>query len=140
MGIDYSPVLGVGVDSSEITYESLTDFAKKELLELFIDNGYMEGKFGDYYDDELIWSNVPQDDLEVELEEFFECHSADYDFIYDLGLTEYEGNLYSGWEGYRGVGINLNIETIKEDVEKAVQEVKKVVNLEPVLFTGVLVS
>lgn len=140
MGIDYSPVLGVGVDSSEITYENLTEFAKKELIELFVDEGYMEGKFGEYYDDEMIWSNVPKDELENELKDFFECHSVDYDFIYGLGLTEYEGNLYSGWEGYRGVGVKLNIETIKEDVENAVQEFKKVVNLEPELFTGVLVS
>lgn len=140
MGIDYSPVLGVGVDSSEITYKSLTDFAKKELLELFIDKGCMEGKFGDYYDDELIWSNVPKDDLEAALKEYYEEVKMDEDFLYDLGLCEREANYYSGWYGHMGVGINLNIETIKEDVEEAVQEFKKVVNLEPVLFTGVLVS
>lgn len=140
MGIDYSPVLGVGVDSYEITYENLTEYAKKELLELFIDAGYMEGKFGEYYDDELIWSNVPKEELEAELQEFFECNSEDYGFIYDLGLTEFEGNIYSGWKGHRGVGINLNIDTIKQDVEDAVQEFKKVLNLEPVLFSGVLVS
>ena len=140
MGIDYSPVLGVGVDISEITYENLTEFAKKELLEMFIDNGYMEGKFGDYYDDELIWSNVPKDDLEAALKEYYEEVKIDEDFLYDLGLCEREANYYSGWYGRMGVGINLNIETIKEDVEKAVQEFQKVVNLEPVLFTGVLVS
>lgn len=140
MGIDYSPVLGVGVDSDNIVYETLTEFAKKELLELFIDNGHMEGQFGEYYDDELIWSNVPKDELEQALEEYYEDVKISNYFLYDLGLTEHEGNLYSGWEGYRGVPIRLNIETIKEDVEKAVQEFKKVVNLEPILFTGVLVS
>lgn len=140
MGIDYSPVLGVGVYSSKITYENLTEFAKKELLEMFIDNGYMEDKFGDYYDDELIWSNVPKDDLGAALKEYYEEVKMDEDFLYDLGLCEREADYYSGWYGHIGVGINLNIETIKEDVEKAVQEFQKVVNLEPVLFTGVLVS
>lgn len=140
MGIDYSPVLGVGVDSSEITYENLTEFAKKELLELFIDNGYMEGKFGEYYDDESCWDNVPQEELLQELEDFYDQVKDNDDFLYNLGLCEREANYYSGWFGHIGVGINLNIETIKEDVEKAVQEFKKVVNLEPVLFNGVLVS
>lgn len=140
MGVDYSVAIGVGVDDSEITYETITEFAKQELLEIFKDNGYMEGKFGEYYDDELGWSKVPKDELEDALEEYYEEVKHGEDFLYGLGLTEIEANFYSGWCGYRGVGINLNIETIKEDVDNAVQEFKKVVNLEPVLFTGVLVS
>lgn len=140
MGIDYSPVVGVGVDFDEINYDSLTDFAKKELLELFIDAGFMQGKFGEYYDDEAIWSNVPKDELEDELKEFFECNSEDYDFLHDLGLTELSGNLYSGRKDEIGVGIDLSIDTIKQEVEKATEAFKKVVNLEPQLFVGVLVS
>lgn len=140
MGIDYSPVVGVGVDFDEITYDSLTDFAKKELLELFIATGFMQGKFGEYCDDEAIWSNVPKDELEDELKEFFECNSEDYDFLHDLGLTELSGNLYSGWKDKIGVGIDLSIDTIKQEVEEATEAFKKVVNLEPQLFVGVLVS
>lgn len=140
MGIDYSPVVGVGVDFDEITYDSLTDFAKKELLELFIDAGFMQGKFGEYYDDEAIWSNVPKDELEDELKEFFECNSEGYDFLHDLGLTELSGNLYSGWKDKIGVGIDLSIDTIKQEVEEATEAFKKVINLEPQLFVGVLVS
>lgn len=140
MGVDHSAVLGVGVDFDEITYNTLTDFAKQELLEIFKDEGYMEGKFGEYYDDELGWDNVPQDELLHELEDFYNQVKDGEDFLYNLGLCEKEANYYSGWVGHVGVGINLNIDTIKEDVEKAVQEFKKVVNLEPVLFQGVLVS
>lgn len=140
MGIDYSPVVGVGVDFDEITYDSLTDFAKKELLELFIDAGFMQGKFGEYYDDETIWSNVPKDELEDELKEFFECNSEDYDFLHNLRLTELSGNLYSGWKDKIGVSVDLSIDTIKQEVEEATEAFKKVVNLEPQLFVGVLVS
>lgn len=140
MGIDYSVAIGVGVDDDKITYDSLTDYAKQELLEMFKDNGCMESKFGEYYDNVLGWSKVPQAELEYELQEYYEEVKHGEDFLYDLGLTEYEGSLFAGWYGYRGVGINLNIYTIKEDVEKAVQEFKKVVNLEPELFSGVLVS
>lgn len=140
MGIDYSPVVGVGADFDEITYDSLTDFAKKELLELFIDADFMQIKFSEYYDDETIWSNVPKDELEDELKEFFECNSEDYDFLHNLGLTELSGNLYSGWKDKIGVGINLSIDTIKQEVEEATEAFKKVINLEPQLFVGVLVS
>ena len=140
MGIDYSPVLGVGVDSDKITYDTLTEYAKQDLIERFIDNGYMEGKFGDFYDDELIWDLVPKDELEQALEDYYEDVKFGDDFLYDLGLCEREANHYSGWHGNVGVGIRLNIDTIKEDVDRAALEFKKVVNLEPELFSGVLIS
>lgn len=140
MGIYYSVAIGVGVDNDEITYNTLTDYAKKALLVLYKDNGHMEKQFSEYYDDEQLWDLVPEDELKEALSDFFDDGANEYAFMYDIGLSEYEGNLYSGWIGYRGVGINLNIETIKQDVENAIQEFKKVVNLEPVLFSGVLVS
>lgn len=139
MGIDYSPVLGVGVDQEEITYQVLTEFAKNELLEMFKDYGSMEIHFEELYDDELGWSKVPKEDLESALEDFYAEVKFGEGFLYDLGLTELEGNYYSGWYGNVGVGISLNIDGMKEQVESAVNEFKKVVNLEPEIFTGVLV-
>lgn len=139
MGIDYSPVLGVGVDQEEITYHVLTEFAKNELLVMFKNYGRMEIHFEEFYDDELGWSKVPKEDLESALEDFYEDVKFSEDFLYDLGLTEREANLYSGWCGNVGVGISLNIDGMKEQVESAVNEFKKIVNLEPEIFTGVLV-
>lgn len=124
MSISYYPVLGVGVPDEDIKFNSLTEYTKSLLKELLEDL--------EQYEDE--------DALNEALEELYEDIKDGEDFLYDLGLDEYEGNLFSGWIGHRGVGVELNIDTIKEDVEKAVQKFKKLVNLEPELFYGVLVS
>ena len=129
MNISYDLVLGVGVLDKDIKFDFLTEYTKGLLKELLFEQTSLENL--EQYEDE--------DALTEALEELYEEIKHGEDFLYDLGLDEYEGNLFSGWIGRRGVGIKLNIDTIKEDVEKAVQEFKKIVNLEPELFYGVLV-
>ena len=131
MGVDYSVAIGVGVEDSKITYEVLTDEAKSKLRSILFETSSLEDLEAYREDSDL---------LEDALSELFDEVKHGEDFLYDLGLTKYEGNLFSGRYGYCGVGIYLNIDTIKEDVEKAVQEFKKVVKLEPELFSGVLIS
>ena len=140
MSIDYSPVIGVGVDIDEITYESLTDYAKQQLLEWFEQTDQYKDIVNEYCGEDGEWLQSHTEIIQSALEDFYEEVKMGNDFLYELGLDEREANYFSGWYGNIGVSISLNIETIKEDVAKAVEEFKKVVNLEPVLFTGVLVS
>lgn len=123
MGIDYSVALGVGVDNDEIAYENLTEHGKN-----IIRNIYTEAQ------------NLTRVLDEDDVSEWFLENTNEYDLHYELGLTEFEGNLYSGWVGMRGVGFKLDIDNIATNVEKAKEEFKKVVNIEPEMFCGVLVS
>ena len=123
MGIDYSVALGVGVDNDEITYENLTEYGKDIIRDIYLNAQSL---------------NAVVDEQEVS--DWFIDNIAEYDLYYELGLSTFEGNLYSGWVGMRGVGFNLSVENIAENVEKAKQRFKKVVKLEPEMFCGVLVS
>lgn len=113
MSINYTSVVGVGVMEDEITYESLTQYGKNIVLNIISDN-----------------------DLEVneeDLPEWFSENIYEYDIYYELGLESNTGNYFSGEKGYRGVDVDLN------NIDEAKEEFRKVVNLEPEVFNGVLV-
>lgn len=113
MSINYSSVIGVGVLEDEIDYNSLTQHGKNIILDII----------NDY-------------DLEVEEEDlsaWFSENIGEYDLWYYLGLEQNTGNYFSGQTGYRGVEVGLN------NIEEAKEQFKKIVNLEPEVFNGVLV-
>lgn len=113
MSINYTSVVGVGVMEDEITYQSLTQYGKNIVLDIINDS-----------------------DLEVEeedLPEWFLENVHGYDIHYSLGLLKNTGNYFSGETGYRGVDVDLT------NIDKAKEEFRKVVDLEPEVFNGVLV-
>ena len=113
MSINYTSVIGVGVEEDEITYQSLTQHGKNIILDV-----------------------ISKYDLEVDeecLPEWFSDNIDEYDLFYELGLETNTGNYFSGETGYRGVDVDLN------NIEQAKQEFRKVVDLEPEVFNGVLV-
>ena len=126
MSVDYDAVVGVGVEDSRITYNNLTDYTKSLLKSILFETTSLE---------EL--EDLDEDDMDEKLEELYEEIKSGEDFLCDLGLDSITGNMFTGRIGYRGVGIRLNIDTIKEDVEKAKEKFKKIVNLEPEFFCDV---
>ena len=113
MSISYTSVVGVGVMEDEITYQSLTQYGKNIILAI-INDANLE---------------VSEDDLP----EWFLENVYEYDAHYSLGLLKNTGNYFSGEKGYRGVNVDLT------NVNKAKEEFRKVVDLEPEVFNGVLV-
>lgn len=113
MGVQYASVVGVGVLEEEITYTSLTEHGKNIVKDIITDY-----------------------DLEVDeegIDEWFSENTGEYDIYYHLGLETHTGNYWSGATGYRGVDVDLN------NPEPAKEDFRKVVNLEPKIFNGVLV-
>lgn len=113
MSVNYTSVIGVGVMEDEITYQSLTQHGKNIVLDIISDC-----------------------DLEVDeegLSEWFSDNVEEYDIWYALGLLKNTGNYFSGEKGYRGISVDLN------NIDKAKEEFRKVVDLEPEVFNGVLV-
>lgn len=113
MSINYTSVIGVGVMEDEITYQSLTQHGENIVLDIISDC-----------------------DLEVDeedLPEWFLENVYEYDIHYSLGLLKNTGNYFTGEKGYRGVQVDLN------NIESAKEEFRKIVNLEPEVFNGVLV-
>ena len=113
MSINYTSVVGVGVMEDEITYQSLTQYGKNIVLDIIND------------------CNLEVD--EEDLPEWFLENVYEYDIHYSLGLLKNTGNYFTGEKGYRGVAVDLN------NIDKAKEEFRKVVNFEPEVFNGVLV-
>ena len=113
MSVNYISKVGVGVYEDEITYTSLTEHGKNIVKDIISD-----------YDLEV---------NEEDLNEWFLDNVGEYDIFDILGLQVNTGNYFTGEKGYRGVDVNLN------NPEPAKEEFKKVVNLEPKIFNGVLV-
>lgn len=133
MGVSYDAIAGLGTKYDNITFESLTELAQTELLGRFIDDDCMVEQFGEYYDDEAIWSLVPKDDLDFALEDYFE--SAKSEFLDELGFTAITGSLMIGKIEMIGVELPLS-----SNIEPAVLSFKKYINIEPEAFIGVLQS
>ena len=77
------------------------------------------------------------------LDEWFAENKHEYDLFCHLGLEDYTGNCYSGDVEWRGVSLivtGMNLSQALEYIEYAVRDFKSVVNLEPVLFSEVLIS
>ena len=140
MGVSYDAIAGLGTKYDNITFESLTELAQTELLGRFIDDDCMVEQFGEYYDDEAIWSLVPKDDLGFALEDYFE--SVKGEFLDELGFTAIVGKLMSGEVDMSGgevdmIGVEL---PLSSNIEPAVLSFKKYINIEPEAFIGVLQS
>ena len=129
MSINYTSVVGVGVMEDEITYQSLTQHGKNIIEDIYLDSLSEE----DIYDEEgeRISNKTLLED--VDLIEWFSENIGECDLWYELGLESNTGNYFSGEKGYRGVDVDLT------NIDSAKEEFRKVVNLEPEVFNGVLV-
>ena len=58
---------------------------------------------------------------------------GEYDLWYELSLEQNTGNYFTGETGYRGVSVDLN------NIQKAKDQFKNIVELEPEVFNDVLV-
>ena len=113
MSVNYISKVGVGVLEEEITYTSLTEHGKNIVKDIVSD-----------YELE-----VNEEDMDV----WFSDNVGEYEIFDILGLQVNTGNYFTGETGYRGVDVDLN------NPEPYKEEFRKVVNLEPKIFNGVLV-
>ena len=129
MSINYTSVIGVGVAEDDITYRSLTEQSKNIIKVAYLDSLTEEETYDEngyrLTDEHLL------DD--VDLEEWFSENIGEYDLFYELGLENKTGNCLSGETGYRGIEVDLN------NIEGCKAEFRKIVDLEPEVFNGVLV-
>ena len=128
MSVNYTSVVGVGVMEDELDYTSLTEESKKLIKSIYLDPLSQES----FYED---GERISNEDLlkDVDLDEWFSNNIGEYDLWYELGLEKNTGNYFTGEKGYRGVSVDLN------NIESAKEEFRKIVNLEPEVFNGILV-
>ena len=128
MSINYTSVIGVGVMEDELDYTSLTEQSKKLIQDIYIDSLSEEETYED-------GERISNEDLlkDVDLVEWFLNNIGEYELWYELGLEKNTGNYFTGEKCYRGVDVDLN------NIESAKDEFRKIVNLEPEVFNGVLV-
>ena len=129
MSINYTSVIGVGVAEDVITYQALTEQSKNIVKAAYLDSLPEE----ETYDED--GDRISNEDLldDVDLEEWFSENIYGYDLFYELGLEKNTGNYFTGEKGYRGIEVDLN------NIEGCKAEFRKIVNLEPEVFNGVLV-
>jgi hypothetical protein len=129
MSINYTSVIGVGVAEDDITYQALTEQSKNIVKAAYLDSLPEE----ETYDED--GDRISNEDLldDVDLEEWFSENIYEYDLFYELGLENNTGNYFTGEKGYRGIEVNLN------SIEGCKAEFRKIVDLEPEVFNGVLV-
>ena len=128
MSVNYTSVVGVGVMEDELDYTSLTEQSKNLIKSIYLDSLSQDEKYED-------GERISNEDLlkEVDLIEWFSNNIGEYDLWYELGLEKNTGNYFTGEKGYRGVSVDLN------NIESAKEEFRKIVNLEPEVFNGILV-
>ena len=129
MSVNYTSVIGVGVAEDDITYRSLTEQSKNIVKAVYLDSLTEEET---YYENGYRLTDEHLLDA-VDLEEWFSENIYEYDFFYELGLENNTGNYFSGETGYRGIEVDLN------NIEGSKAEFRKIVDLEPEVFNGVLV-
>ena len=129
MSINYTSVIGVGVAEDVITYQALTEQSKNIVKAAYLDSLPEEETYNEDGD------RISNEDLlkDVDLDEWFLNNIGEYELWYELGLEKNTGNYFTGEKGYRGVDVDLN------SIESAKDEFRKIVNLEPRVFNGVLV-
>ena len=129
MSVNYTSVIGVGVEEDEITYRSLTEQSKNIIKAVYLDSLTEEETY-----DENGYHLTDKHLLDVvDLEEWFSENIYEYDIFYELGLENKTGNYFSGETGYRGIEVDLN------NIEGCKADFRKIVDLEPEVFNGVLV-
>ena len=129
MSINYTSVIGVGVAEDVITYQALTEQSKNIVKAAYLDSLPEEKTYDEDGD------RISNEDLldDVDLEEWFSENIYEYELFYELGLENNTGNYFTGEKGYRGVEVDLN------NIEGCKVEFRKIVNLEPEVFNGVVV-
>ena len=129
MSVNYTSVIGVGVAEDDITYRSLTEQSKSIIKSAYLDSLTEEETYDENGD------RISDEDLlaDVDLEEWFSENIGEYDLWYEIGLETNTGNYFSGETGYRGIEVDLN------NIEGCKDEFRKIVDLEPEVFNGVLV-
>ena len=123
MSIDYSAMVGVGCFYEDLKYESLTDEAK--------------GMFKDYAESQTTY--YEEDDYDSD-DEIWEDDYLRDEFLHDcLDMMDIDSNAYSGTVNTIGFDIELDLETLHQEVEKATSKFKRYFNIEPELLLGVSV-
>ena len=113
MSVDYSATVGVGCSYDDLKYETLTDEAKR--------------MFKDYVED------YDNDDDEI-----WEYEYLRVGFLHDcLDMVDIDSNAYSGDVDTIGFDIELDLEALHQEVEKATSKFKRYFNIEPELLLGV---
>lgn len=128
MSVNYTSVVGVGVMEDEVGYSSLAENGKNIVRSIWKENLAPH----EFYDEEGNFV-LSDEDVEEILEDWFSENIGEYELWYELGLEQNTGNYFTGEKGYRGVGVDL------DNIESAKDEFRKIVNLEPKVFNGVLV-
>ena len=123
MSIDYSAMVGVGCSYDDLKYEALTDEAK--------------GMFKDYAEQQT--THYEEDDYDSD-DEIWEDEYLRDEFLHDcLDMIDIDSNAYSGNINTIGFDIELDLETLHQEVEKATNKFKRYFNIEPELLLGVSV-
>ena len=139
MGVDCKAVFGVGVREKDIKFSTLTLQSKQTVLECC--EYELQAVHGFVYDDLVeVFLNNESSEL---LDEWFAENKYEHDLFCHLGLEGYTGSCYSGDVEWRGVSVNVTGMTLSQasqNIEHAVQSFKSVVNLEPALFSDMLIS
>ena len=129
MSIEYSAMMGVGCYYEDVELNSLTN----EGLETLI------GHIKDY-------NNVDENDESYRfhsydvIQECWDDVSLKNEFLYgELNMVAIEGNAFTGITNTIGFNIELDLETLHQEVEKATNKFKRYFNIEPELLLGVSV-
>ena len=129
MSIEYSATMGVGCSYEDVELNSLTN----EGLETLI------GHIKDY-------NNVDENDESYRfhsydvIQECWDDVSLKNEFLYgELNMVAIEGNAFTGITNTIGFNIELDLETLHQEVEKATNKFKRYFNIEPELLLGVSV-
>ena len=129
MSIEYSAMMGVGCYYEDVELNSLTN----EGLETLIDH------IKDY-------NNVDENDESYRfhsydvIQECWDDVSLKNEFLYgELNMVVIEGNAFTGITNTIGFNIELDLETLHQEVEKATNKFKRYFNIEPELLLGVSV-
>lgn len=135
MSEDYYSVVGIGVRESDITWGSLTRLSKDKIIRV-----WKEGlDCFDFCDDDGNFIMSLEDIDGIMEDHWFEENLQSHNLWSVIGLDTYTGSNYFRHGGYRGIGLNLNTSSLKEDVDLTIQEFKSIVNLDPIIFNDVLV-
>ena len=122
MGISCTAMVGVGCSYDDLKYESLTDEAK--------------GMFKDYVEQEV--TDYDEDDYDSD-DEIWEDECLRDEFLHDcLDMVDIDSDA-SGDINTIGFDIELDLETLHQEVEKATSKFKRYFNIEPELLLGVSV-
>ncbi len=122
MSIEYSAMMGVGCSYEDLKYDTLTDEAK--------------GMFKDYVEQEV----TDYDGYDNDDDEIWEDKCLRVEFLHDcLDMVDIDSNAYSGNINTIGFDIELGLETLHQEVEKATNKFKRYFNIEPELLLGVSV-